>query len=126
MYSIIVFERQTIYSEPHMFVFSVFNYDSIPSIDVECIKEGIVKIHPPVNAHINEFADFVAGAFEPESNFISVVCKYLKVPIDSFKGISFDFNGFHFTVTKENANAIWIKKEWERQWKQYKKNTYKP
>ena len=76
MYSIIIFEKQTAY-EPKMLVFGVFNYDSIPDIDVECIKDGMVKIHPPVNAHINEFAEFVAGAFDPKSNFISTVCEHL-------------------------------------------------
>ncbi len=121
MYSTIIFEKQKTFYEPKMSVFGVFNYDSIPNIDVEYIKDGIVKIYPPAKAHINEFAEFVAGAFDAESNFASVICEHLKVPVDSFKGISFDFNDFHFEITKENANAKWILKEWNKQWKKYRR-----
>ena len=109
--SYVIFEEWVRYS-PNLLKIGVFNYDDIPDIIVEKIKDGIITILPPTGSHINTFTEFVAGIFDAKSNFASVVCDRLKVPEEEFKGIEFEFNEIKLTVTKENADATKLYKEW--------------
>ena len=117
MPSYIIFEKRSRYN-PNILVFGVFNYDDIPSIEVEGFNDGIVTISPPSGAHIKTFLEFVVGIFDSKSNFSRFVCDYLKVPIESFNGVCFEFNKVKLTVTKENADAKKLYKTW---WKEAKK-----
>ena len=122
MPSYVIFEERARFN-PDILIFGVFNYETIPSIYVEGINNGIITIDPPINARLEEFCEFVAGIFDSKSNCVKAICDQLNVSTIAFKGVSFCFNKFHYIATKENSDAKIILKEWKIWWKKHKKES---
>ncbi len=96
-------------------VFDVWNISGISEVYIEGFKSGIVEICAEEGADIKDFIEFVVGIFEPKSNFVSTIYELYDSPIRNFKGVTFDFNGIKFLVTKENANAKELYKYWDKE-----------
>ena len=113
---------QRMYSDPDTLIFGVWNYDDIPSIYVKGSKNGIITIEAIEGTNIKSFINLVVGIFLPESNFISTVCHWLGVSVDSFKAVAFDFNGAHLVVNKTTANTEKLYINWKKQIENLNKN----
>ena len=93
--------------------FRTIDTDSILSLCVIGIEDGIVKVVPYNNCSITEVAEVVAGCFNDDSNFGTAVLRAYDCDENAtFTGIKFSFDGVTLTVTKENANAEKIYGEW--------------
>ena len=102
------------YSDHKSLIFDVWNHDDVSSIYVKGYKDGIVTIEAFAGTNIKAFAEFVEGIFHPKANFALSICSVYNAPVESFKGVHFNFNGVELTVTKENANAKRIYEEWKK------------
>ena len=81
---------------------------------VESFEDGIATIDPMLGCTINSFAEVVAGCFDEDSNFASVLLQAFDCDEGTaFAGIKFKFNGVTLLVTKENADANKIYAEWK-------------
>ena len=95
-------------------IFRTIGNDSIRTLWVESLKDGIVTVNPVGGCTITEFANTVAGCFNDDSNFGAEVLRaYNYDENTTFTGIKFKFNGVTLTVTKENADAEKIYQEWD-------------
>ena len=93
-------------------VFDVWNYNTIPEIFVKRGENGIFIIDSPEDANIHEFLEFVSGIFHPDSNFSLYICHAFSVPIDSFRGVKFDFNNVEITATKDDCDPKKMFDKW--------------
>lgn len=93
-------------------IFRIIGNDSF-TLWVEGFEDGIVTVDPVANCKIHTFAEAIAGCFNDDSNFGTEVLRaYNCNKNDTFKGIKFEFSGVTLIVTKENADADRIYKEW--------------
>ena len=94
-------------------IFRTIGNDSIRTLWVEGFEDGIVTVDPVAGCNINTFAEAVAGCFNDDSNFGTEVLRAYDCDENAtFTGIKFKFNGVTLIVTKENADADGIYKEW--------------
>lgn len=94
-------------------IFRTIGNDSIRTLWVESFEDGIVTVDPVAGCNINTFAEAVAGCFNDDSNFGTEVLRAYDCDENAtFTGIKFEFNGVTLIVTKENADADGIYKEW--------------
>ena len=83
------------------------------SLWVTSFEDGVATVDPICGTDINTFAKIIAGCFDEKSNFATELLKGFDVPYNTpFTSIKFVFNGALVTVTKENADANKIFKEW--------------
>lgn len=81
---------------------------------VESFEDGIATIDPVSGWTINSFAEVVAGCFDEDSNFASVLLQAFDCDEGTtFTGIKFKFNDVTLLVTKKNADANKIYAEWQ-------------
>ena len=94
-------------------IFRTIGNDSIRNLWVEGFEDGIVTVDPVAGCNINTFAEAVAGCFNDDSNFGTEVLRAYDCDENAtFTGIKFKFNDVTLIVTKENADADGICKEW--------------
>lgn len=94
-------------------IFRTIGNDSIRTLCVEGFEDGIVTVDPVAGCNINTFAEAVAGCFNDDSNFGTEVLRAYDCDENAtFTGIKFEFKGVTLIVTKENADADGIYKEW--------------
>lgn len=94
-------------------IFRTIGNDSIRNLWVEGFEDGIVTVDPVAGCNINIFAEAVAGCFNDDSNFGTEVLRAYDCDENAtFTGIKFKFNDVTLIVTKENADADGIYKEW--------------
>lgn len=83
------------------------------SLWVTSFEDGVATVDPICGTDINTFAKLIAGCFDEKSNFATELLKGFDLPDNTpFTSIKFVFNGALVTVTKENADANKIFKEW--------------
>ncbi len=76
-------------------------------------KNGTAVIEPMVGTEIEDFAKVVVGCFRVKSNFQAKSNKLFNSN-QPLEAIEFNFNDVEMTITRENANAEKIVKEWHR------------
>lgn len=83
------------------------------SLWVTSFEDGVATVDPICGTDINTFAKLIAGCFDEKSNFATELLKGFDLTDNTpFTSIKFVFNGALVTVTKENADANKIFKEW--------------
>lgn len=84
-----------------------------PNVFFKVLKfeEGIAEIDVPSTMDVASFARAVAGCFKPHSNFGKMMKKKFE-STEHFRAIKFKFNDIPITVTKSNANAEKIIREY--------------